>query len=329
MLTYLARRLGTMLMTLFVISIISFVIIQLPPGDFVSNLTNRMANAGATNLPPGFEEMVRERYGLNQPLYVQYTKWMGNILLHGDFGYSFDYQRPASEVIADRMPLTVLIAFVSLMFTWIIALPVGIYSAVRKYSIGDYIFTFLGFIGLAVPSFLLALVAMYIGITYFDTALVGLFSPEFEHAPWSLARVGDLLLHLWIPVLIIGLAGTASLIRVMRANLLDELSRPYVDTARAKGMSERDLLLKYPVRSALNPFISTLTWTLPALVSGEAIVAIVLNLPTTGPVLLQALMVQDMYLAAGFILLLSALTVVGSFLSDLLLAWVDPRIRLQ
>jgi peptide/nickel transport system permease protein len=318
-----------MLFTVWVISIISFVAIQLPPGDFVTNLVNQMISSGGRELTPEFEAQLRDLYGLNQPLYVQYYKWMRNILTKGDFGWSFVYRRDAKELIVERMPMTFALSFGSFILVWVIALPIGIYSAVNQYSIGDYFFTFLGFIGLAVPSFLLALVFLFVSQRYFGQAMIGLFSPEFADAPWSWAKLLDMFKHLWIPVLLIGLGGTAGLIRTMRANLLDELNKPYVETARSKGLSETKLLIKYPLRHALNPFISTIGWTLPGLIAGEVIVAIVLNLPTSGPVLYAALQQQDMYVAAGFILLLSVLTVIGTFVSDVLLAVLDPRIRLQ
>lgn len=329
MLAYILRRLVYMVFTVWVISVISFAIIELPPGDYVTSLASEMRSAGVDDMPPEFESMLRDRYGLDQPVHVRYTKWISNIILHGDFGFSFIYNRPADEVIADRLGMTLVISLAALVFTWIVALPIGIYSAFRQYSILDYVFTFIGFVGLAIPNFLLALLLLYIGFVHFDETLIGLFSEDYEEAPWSLAKVWDLAKHLWIPVIIIGTAGTAGLIRTMRANLLDELNKPYVETARAKGMVERNLLVKYPVRHAMNPFVSTVGWTLPALVSGETIVAIVLNLPTTGPVLLDALKRQDLFLAAGFILLLSTLTVVGTLLSDIMLAWLDPRIRYQ
>jgi peptide/nickel transport system permease protein len=318
-----------MLFTVWVISIISFVAIQLPPGDFVTNLVNQMISAGGRELTPEYEAQLRELYGLNQPVYVQYYKWMRNILTKGEFGWSFVYRRDAVELITERMPMTFAISFGSFILVWVIALPIGIYSAVNQYSIGDYFFTFLGFIGLAVPSFLLALIFLFVSQRYFDQAMIGLFSPEFADAPWSWAKLLDMFKHLWIPVLLIGLGGTAGLIRTMRANLLDELNKPYVETARSKGLSETKLLIKYPLRHAMNPFISTIGWTLPGLIAGEVIVAIVLNLPTSGPVLYSALQQQDMYVAAGFILLLSVLTVIGTFISDVLLAMLDPRIRLQ
>ena len=318
-----------MVFTVWVISIISFVAIQLPPGDFVTNLVNQMISSGGRELTPEYEAQLRELYGLNQPVYVQYYKWMRNILTKGEFGWSFVYRRDAVELITERMPMTFALSFSSFILVWVIALPIGIYSAVNQYSIGDYFFTFLGFIGLAVPSFLLALVFLFVSQRYFDQAMIGLFSPEFADAPWSWAKLLDMFKHLWIPVLLIGLGGTAGLIRTMRANLLDELNKPYVETARSKGLTETKLLIKYPLRHALNPFISTIGWTLPGLIAGEVIVAIVLNLPTSGPVLYSALQQQDMYVAAGFILLLSVLTVIGTFVSDVLLAMLDPRIRLQ
>jgi len=326
---YLLRRSLYMLFTVWVISIISFVAIQLPPGDFVTNLVNQMISAGGRELTPEYEAQLRELYGLNQPVYVQYYKWMRNILTKGNFGWSFVYRRDAVELIVERMPMTFALSFGSFILVWVIALPIGIYSAVNQYSIGDYFFTFLGFIGLAVPSFLLALIFLFVSQRYFGQAMIGLFSPEFADAPWSWAKLFDMFKHLWIPVILIGMGGTAGLIRTMRANLLDELNKPYVETARSKGLAETKLLIKYPLRHALNPFICTIGWTLPSLIAGEVIVAIVLNLPTSGPVLYRALQQQDMYVAAGFILLLSVLTVIGTFISDVLLAMLDPRIRLQ
>jgi peptide/nickel transport system permease protein len=252
---------------------------------------------------------------------------MGNILSKGDFGQSFEWNRPVEEVLWSRMGMTIGLSIATLMLTWMIALPIGIYSAVKQYSPGDYLATFIGFIGVAVPDFLISLVLMYVAFKYFNQSVGGLFSPEYENAGWSFNKVLDLISHLWIPVVIIGLGGTASLIRVMRANLLDELRKPYVVAARARGLPERRVILKYPVRVALNPFISTVGWVLPGLVSGSIIVAVVLSLPTSGPLLLRALLAQDMYLAGAFILLLSILTMLGTLVSDMLLALVDPRIR--
>jgi len=326
---YLLKRFLYMIFTVWVISIISFAIIQLPPGDFVTNLVQQMLTVSGRELTPEYEEQMRELYGLNEPVYVQYFKWIKNIVTKGNFGYSFVYKRPTTELIVERLPMTIALSLASFLLIWILALPIGIYSAVRQYSIGDYIFTFLGFIGLAVPSFLLALICLFVTQRYFGQAVIGLFSTEYADAPWSWLKFVDMLKHLWIPVLLIALGGTAGLIRTMRANLLDELNKPYVETARAKGLSELRLLFKYPVRHALNPFISTIGWMLPGLVAGEVIVAIVLNLPTSGPVYFRALQEQDQYVAAGFILLLSILTVIGTFISDVLLALVDPRIRLQ
>jgi peptide/nickel transport system permease protein len=287
-----------------------------------------MAQQGET-IDPAALEALKDRYGLGQPIYVQYWKWISGIVLRGDFGRSFEWNREVSQLIWDRLAFTVLLSVSTLIFTWIVAFSIGIYSAVKQYSAGDYVASFFGFLGLAIPEFLLALVLMYIAFKYFGQSVGGLFSPEYVSAPWGWAKFRDLLAHLWIPVIIIGTSGTAGLIRIMRANLLDELRKPYVVTARARGLDERKLLLKYPVRMALNPFVSTVGWTLPNLISGEAIVAVVLSLPTTGPLLLRALQSQDMYLAGGFIFLLSVLTVIGTLLSDIALAWLDPRIRYQ
>jgi peptide/nickel transport system permease protein len=327
MLQYILRRVLYMIPTLFAISIVSFVIIQLPPGDYLTSLVATMASTGET-VDRAQLVALEQRYGLGQPLYVQYWKWISGILLRGDFGQSFEWNQPVSSLIWGRLALTFVLSLSTLLLTWFIAFPIGIYSAVRQYSVGDYVSTIIGYVGLAIPNFLLALVLMYIAFKYFNQSVGGLFSPEYADAPWTLAKVWDMLKHLWIPVIIIGTAGTAGLIRIMRANLLDELHKPYVVTARAKGLSETKLLLKYPVRMALNPFVSTLGWTLPVLVSGAAIVSIVLSLPTAGPLLLRALMSQDMYLAGSFIMLLSTLTVIGTLISDILLAWLDPRIRL-
>jgi peptide/nickel transport system permease protein len=329
MLEYIARRFAYMVFTIWVITVISFVVIQLPPGDYVSTMISKMYSTGTKEVSQEFEAQMREMYGLNQPVIVQYFKWIGNIITKGQFGYSFIYKEDARTMIWERLPMSFALSFFSILFIWAVAMPIGIYSAVNKYTLPDYVVTFLGFIGLAIPNFLLALILIWINYQYFNQSTMGLFSEPYLDAPWSLAKLQDLMSHVWIPVIIIGLGGTAGLIRTMRANLMDELNKPYVDTARAKGLSEARLLWKYPVRHALNPFISTIGWALPALVSGEAIVSMVLNLPTSGPVLLTALMQQDMYLAAGFILLLSTLTVIGTFISDLALAWLDPRIRLQ
>jgi peptide/nickel transport system permease protein len=326
MLTFMIRRLGYMLVTLILVSILTFVIIQLPPGDYLSSMVAGMTAEGV-EVNQAFIDGMRERYGLGEPVIVQYWKWISAILLRGDFGQSFEWNRPVATLIYERMGLTLVLSISTLLFIWAIAFPIGIYSAIRRNSFGAHLATFVGFIGLAIPNFLIALVFMYLSFRYLGQSVGGLFSPEYENAAWSLAKVGDLISHLWIPVIVLGMAGTASLIRIMRANLLDELNKPYVVTARAMGHPEHVLLLKYPVRVALNPFVSTVGWVLPGLVSGATITAIVLNLPTSGPMLLRSLLTQDMYLAGSFILLLSTLTVVGTLISDILLAWLDPRIR--
>ena len=323
---YVLKRVLYMVPTLIAISIVSFAIVQLPPGDFLDTYIATLEAEGG-DISHEEVEALRKRYALDEPVLVQYWQWVSGIVLHGDFGWSFQYQRPVSDVLWNRVGLTFVISLASMIFVYVVAFPIGVYSAIRKYSLGDYVFTFLGFLGLAIPNFMLALVLMYAALTLFGQSVGGLFSPEFADAPWSWAKFWDLITHLWIPVIIIGTASTAGLIRVMRANLLDELNKPYVETARAKGVSEGTLLLRYPVRLALNPFVSQVGWELPALVSGAAITSIVLNLPTTGPVLLIALKSQDMYLAGSFIMILSLLTVIGTLLSDLLLAWLDPRIR--
>jgi peptide/nickel transport system permease protein len=328
MLTYIVRRVLLLIPTIFVISVISFVVIQLPPGDFLTAYIATLQAQGQL-VDQALIEALQQQYGLNQPMYVQYFKWMSGILLHGNFGQSLQWRQPVADLIWERLMLTVLLSFASLLFIWVVAFPVGIYSAIKQYSPGDYLFTFLSFVGLGVPNFLIALVIMWLASTKLGISVGGLFSPDFQNAPWSWGRFTDLLGHMWIPMVVLGMGGTAGLIRIMRANLLDELNRPYVETARAKGVEERALILKYPVRMALNPFVSTVGYTLPGLVSGSVIVSVVLNLPTTGPLLLSALQAQDMYLAGTFVLLLSVLTVVGTLISDILLALLDPRIRLQ
>ena len=326
MLAFIARRIVYMLVTLIAISVMTFIIIQLPPGDFVTSMVAQL-NLQGTTVDPAEMAALRARYGLDDPLPVQYWKWISNIVFAGDFGFSLQWRRPVADLLWNRLGLTFVLALVTLLFIWAISLPIGIYTAVRRNTVGDYLATFIGVIGLAIPNFLFALVLMYFSFKYFNTGIGGLFSPEYENAPWSAGKLLDLGNHLIIPTIVLGTSGTAALVRILRANLLDELSKPYVTTARAYGLSERRLLLKYPVRVALNPFISTVGWVLPTLVSGATITAVVLNLPMTGPLLLQALISQDMYLAGSFIMMLSALTVVGTLLSDLLLAWLDPRIR--
>ena len=322
---YILRRVLQLIPTLFLISIVSFTIIQLPPGDYVTNYVANMTAAGEI-LSDEEIYALELQYGLNQPGYIQYVKWITNFV-QGDMGLSFYWDRPVNKLIGERLMLTMIMSPLSLIFVYAMAIPIGIYSAVRQYSSFDYLFTFIGFIGLATPNFLLALIFMYIGIKYFGSSAGGLFSAEYLDAPWSVGRVWDMLKHMGLPVVIVGTAGTAATIRVMRATTLDELGRPYVETARAKGLREGPLTMKYPVRVALNPILSTIGWLLPEIVSGTVLVALVLNLPTTGPLLWRALMAQDLYLAASFIMILSTLTLIGTLLSDILLAWVDPRIR--
>ncbi len=326
MLGYIARRLLYMIPTLFGMSLISFAIIQLPPGDYLTSMLATMSDSGQT-IDPAQIERLKSIYGLGDPFYVQYWKWIWGILSRGDFGWSFEWNQPVAGLIWSRMGSTLVISLLSLVFVWAVSLPIGIYSAVRRHSFGDHCFTLIGFLGLAVPNFILALTLMYVAYKYLGLSVGGLFSPEQADAPWSFSKLGDFLAHVWIAVIIIGASGTAALIRILRANLTDELHKPYVVTARAKGLPEYKVILRYPVRIALNPFVSAIGWVLPHLVSGVTIIAIVLNLPTAGPLLFRALVSQDMYLAGSFILLLSALTLVGMLISDVLLALLDPRIR--
>ena len=325
MLFYIARRLLYMVPTLLIISIISFTLIQLPPGDYLTSYIGQLMESGDV-ADEAVVASLKKRYGLDQPIYVQYFMWIKGIL-QGDFGQSFEWNMPVSELIGERLALTVIISLFSLIFTYIVAIPIGIYSATHQYSLSDYFFTSAGFVGLAIPNFLLALVLMFVFYKYFGLSVGGLFSPEFIGAPWSWARIMDMMNHMWIPVIVIGTAGACGLIRVMRGTLLDELGKQYVITARAKGVAERNLLFKYPTRVAINPIISTIGWTLPGIISGATITAVVLSLPTTGPLLLRALMSQDMYLAGSFLLILAILTVIGTLISDILLACLDPRIR--
>ena len=325
--SYILKRILYMIPTVIVISIISFIIIQLPPGDYLTSYIATLEQSGAM-VSEAEAGALRAQYGLDEPMVKQYLRWMWK-LLHGDFGMSFQWSRPVTQLVGERIGLTMLISSATLIFTWAIAIPIGIYSAIKQYSIGDYVSTVFGMLGLAVPNFLLALVIMYISYAWFGWNVTGLFSREMAAAPWGIAKFVDMLKHLWVPIIVVGMSGTAQLMRIMRAGLLDELGKPYVETARAKGLSERKLIFKYPVRIALNPLISTIGWSLPAIISGETIVSVVLSLETTGPLLLRALQSQDMYLAGSFILLLSVLTVIGTLISDVLLALVDPRIRYE
>ena len=331
MLVYILQRSLLAILTIWVLSVISWVVIELPPGDYVTIYVRELSTGGgefsiaddgviATGL--------REQYGLDSNTFVRYWKWIGRIIFEQDLGTSMEYGKPVSEVVGERLLMTFILALTTAVFAWGLAVPIGIYSAVRQHSPEDYVFTFIGFLGLAVPDFLLALWLMWVSFSYFGTSIGGLFSPEYINEPWSWARLQDLLEHLWIAAFVVGTAGTAALIRVMRANLLDELNKPYVITARAKGMKEWKMVMKYPVRVALNPLISTLGYLLPFLISGAIIVAVVLKLPTEGPLLLRALLAEDMFISATIVMVLGVMTVLGTLLSDILLGLLDPRIRM-
>ena len=327
MLSYIIRRLLLMIPVLLVISIASFAIIQLPEGDFLDAYMLELQMVGEEASLAELESL-RHRFGLDKPFMTRYLQWMKGIMV-GDLGYSFYYRKPVSKLIWDRVGLSIALSLAATLFVWMVAFPIGFYSATHQYSVGDHFFTLVGFLGLATPNFILALIFMFIAHQYFGQSVGGLFSPEYVEAPWSFGKFVDLLKHIWIPTIVVGTAGTAGTIRISRANLLDELQKPYVITARTKGLSEWHLILKYPVRLALNPFISTVGWMLPSLVSGETITSIVLGLPTVGPLLYLALRMQDMYLAGSCIFILSTLTVIGTLISDLLLAVIDPRIRYE
>ena len=326
MFAYVIRRILIMIPTLIAISAITFVIIQLPPGDYLSTLIAELQSQGE-NVDTAKIDALRAQYGLDRPMIEQYLVWAWG-LLNGDFGFSFEYQLPVADVVGDRLFLTLVLNFTTIIFIWAVSFPIGIYSATHQYSWGDYGLTFVGFIGLATPNFLLALVLLYFANVWFGTSIGGLMDPIYIEQPWSVDKALSVLEHLWVPVVVIGTSGTAGMIRRLRANMLDELQKQYVVTARAKGLSPFKTLVKYPLRTALNPFIADIGNMLPQVVSGSAIVSMVLSLPTTGPMLIAALQSQDMYLAGSFLIFLALLTVVGMFLSDLALAWLDPRIRL-
>jgi peptide/nickel transport system permease protein len=327
MILYIVQRLALLPLLMLIYSFIIFAIIQAPPGDFLSAYVATLASSGSS-ISADQIAALRHQYGLDQPFVVQYLLWMQN-LFHGDFGLSLEYQRPNADLIGEQIGLTIALALFSFVLTWAISVPAGIYSATHPRSLGDHVLTVINYVGVATPNFMLALILMWVAFAYFDISVTGLYSPEFVDAPWSVARVLDLLGHIWLPALVLGIAGTARLSRIMRANLLDELNKPYVVTARAKGMKEWRLVLRYPVRLAFNPLVSTIGWYLPALFSGSLIVATVMNLPNIGPLLLRALINQDMYLAGGILLIYSFLTIVGTLLSDVLLALIDPRIRVE
>jgi len=324
---YILQRLALLPLLMVVYSFVIFAIMQAPPGDFLTAYVATLASSGSSLSAEQIAAM-RAQYGLDQPFFVQYLLWVEH-LIHGNFGLSLEYQRPNADLIGEVLGLTLALAVFSFVLTWALAIPAGIYSATHPRSIGDHVLTVINYVGVATPNFMLALILMWVAFAYFDLSVTGLYSPEFVDAPWSWARLWDLLAHLWLPALVLGIAGTARLSRIMRANLLDELNKPYVVTARAKGMKEWRLVLRYPVRLAFNPLISTIGWYLPLLFSGSLIVATVMNLPNIGPLLLRALVNQDMYLAGAILLIYCFLTIVGTLISDILLAWIDPRIRME
>jgi peptide/nickel transport system permease protein len=324
---YIVRRLVSMVFTFFLLSILIFIIINLPPGDYATRYVASVRQQGGV-VDQSEIDAIRRNYGLDQSLPEQYLRWFGKFL-QGDMGQSFEWRRPVIDLLNERLPYTLLVSFSSLIFTYAVAIPIGIYVATHQYSLGDYTFSVVGLIGLATPSFMLALILMFLFYKFFGISVGGLFSSQYALAPWSLAKVWDLFQHLWIPIIVIGLASTAGLIRVMRGSLLDELSKQYVTTARAKGLSEGRLLFKYPVRVALNPILSTIGYELPRIISGETITSIVLNLPTTGPIIFRALLSQDMYLAGATVMMLGTLTLIGTLISDILLSVADPRIRFE
>jgi peptide/nickel transport system permease protein len=326
MVRYIVQRILLMIPTILVIGVITFFLIELPPGDWLTTYIAGLRASGE-EVDAAQVAALEKRYGLDQPVYMRFFKWSRGILLEGDFGVSLNWNRPVSNLIWSRLGLTFVLSFSALIVHWLVAFPVGIYSAVRRYSIGDYVFTTIAFISAAIPHFLIALIILYVLFVTTGNNFTGLTSARFAEEPWSWAKLWDAAKHVSVSLFILGFLGSAHLVRIMRANVLDELNKPYVTTARAKGLAERKVTMKYPVRVALNPFVSTIGWSLPGLISGTTITSIVLGLPTTGPLLLRALQAQDMYLAGSFLLILSVLTVIGTAISDILLAWLDPRIR--
>lgn len=326
MLKFILRRIVILIPLLILVSVVSFIVIQLPPGDYVDSYIRNLELQGG-NINDAQRETLQRQYGLDKPLIAQYFMWIGKIVLRGDFGNSFKYQRPVADLLAERIPRTIALSLASIFVTWIIAIPIGILSALKKYSVWDYFFTFLSFLGLSIPAFLLALVLLYTVFNQTGYMTTGLFSPEYRDAPWSFAKFTDMLRNVWLPLLVLSITGSAGLIRILRATLLDELKKQYVTTARSKGLPEWRVILEYPIRIAINPIISTIGWMLPGVVGGELVVSKVLNIPTVGPMMLDATLGQDMYLAGGFVLILCSLTIIGTLISDVLLAWADPRIR--
>ena len=327
MLQFSLRRISLFFPMLFLASILVFAIIQAPPGDFLDDFAAMLAEEGETFGEGISMERLRQQYGLDKPIHVQYIKWIWNVL-HWDLGVSLEWQKPVTDLLNQRLLMTVILGASTVLLTWTLALPIGVISAVKQYSIIDYVFTFISYIGVATPNFVLALIGMWLALSMFNANVTGLFSRDYIDADWSIARVGDLVKHLWLPMIILGTSGTARLTRIVRANLLDELSKPYVEAARAKGVSPWKLIIKYPTRIALNPFISTAGLEITELFSGSLIVATVLSLPTVGPLLLRALISQDMFMAGSILLILTTLTLIGTLISDLMLAALDPRIRM-
>ncbi|SHH15371.1 ABC transporter permease [Cognatishimia maritima] len=326
MIAYLARRLIAMILTLLILSMVVFVVIQLPPGDFVTSYIARLSSMGEVP-DENVVEAIRAQYKLDDPLFVQYWAWLEGMFT-GNFGFSFEMKRPVAEIFSQRIGISLTVEILAIVVMWGIAIPIGIYSAVYQYSVGDYVATIVGFLGIAVPNFLFALILMYVCYVWFGVTITGLNSPDFANERWSLAKLLDFASHVWAPVLVIATGGAATLIRVLRANLLDELKKPYVLTARAKGLKRHKVIMRYPVRVAMNPLISVVGWVLPTVISSSFVTAIVLNMPTLSPILLRALLSQDMYLAGALILFMGFLTMIGTLLSDILLAWIDPRIRM-
>lgn len=327
MVRYILQRLLLIPVLLVIFSIMVFALVQAPPGDYLTTYIATLSASGSS-MDQAQVDALEKQFGLDQPVHVQYLRWMQS-LARGELGLSLEYQRPNAELIGERLGLTIALALAAFVFTWVVAIPIGIYSATHRNSILDYLITVINYTGVAIPNFMLALILMWLAYAYFDVSITGLFSREFEQAPWSFAKFIDLLKHIWLPMIVIGVAGTARLTRVMRANLIDELNKPYMVSGRARGLSEWQLVMKYPVRLAINPLASTIGWYLPELFSGSLIVATVMNLQNIGPLLLRSLTNQDMYLAGSILLIYCALAIVGTLISDLLLAWVDPRIRME
>lgn len=325
---YILRRILILIPILLFISVIVFFVIQLPPGDFLTSYVARMEQSGEF-IDKSVVDQLRMDYGLDQPWYVQYGKWVYGIITRGDFGYSFLYNQPVMKIIGERMGLTITISLITLLFTYLVSIPIGIYSAVKQYSIGDYAFSIIGFLGMATPNFLFAIILMFLSYKYFGDPMMGIMSKHFIGAPMSVAKFIDTLKHMVIPVVVIGTSGTCGVIRIMRAQMLDEIAQQYVLTAQSKGLTQKRILYKYCIRAALNPIVSTIGWTLTGIFTGSTITAIVLNLPTQGPIMYKALMNQDMYLAGTWLLFMAVLTVMGTLISDILLAWLDPRIRYE